>query len=112
MDSPVRISGAEASDDLARLRVWVAARGAAALRALEQHLAHPRYRPAWTRIAERDGQIVGYALIDHRRLRLGAATLETGRIAAIDAAPAQNDPDLLAALLGDCLRMLIEEGLP
>jgi hypothetical protein len=103
---------AETPGDLARLRTFVAARGVAAQITLERHLARPRYRPAFTRIAERAGQIAGYALIGHQRLRLGAATLETGRIAAIELAADEYDPSELAALLGDCLRVLVEEGLP
>ncbi len=105
-------SSASTPADLARLRAFVAARGAAALSILDRHLARPRYRPAFTRIAERAGQIAGYALIGHERLRLGTATLEAGRIAAIELAPDEHDPSELAALLGDCLRVLVEEQLP
>jgi hypothetical protein len=108
MDSDLRIIGAGAAGGLERLRMFAAARGAAAL--LEQHLVQPRYRPAFTRIAERAGRIAGYALLGHERLRLGAATLECGRIAALD--PTQDDPGAFIALLGDCLRALAEEGLP
>jgi hypothetical protein len=103
---------ADTPDDLARLRTFVAARGAAALSVLERHLARPRYRPAWTRIIESNGKIAGYALIGHERLRLGAATLEAGRIEALDIALTQDDPSVFAALLGDCLRVLVEEQLP
>jgi hypothetical protein len=112
MDTTVRLAGADRPKDLARLRAFVAARGADALSALDQHLARPRYRPAFTRIAERAGQIAGYALIGHQRLRLGAATLEAGRIAALDAGLAHDDSSAFAALLGDCLRVLVEEQLP
>jgi hypothetical protein len=112
MPTTLSISGADTPDDLARLRAFVATRGAVALSALERHLARPRYRPAWTRIAECAGQIAGYALIGHERLRLGAATLEAGRIAAIELAANEHDPSELAALLGDCLRVLAEEQLP
>lgn len=112
MRTTVHLSSAEAPADLARLRAFAAARGADALRVLEQHLARPRYRPDFTRLAERAGQIAGYALLAHERLRLGAATLEAGRIMALDAALAQDDPGVFAALLGDCLRVLVDEGLP
>src|SRR5437762_13185982 len=112
MNPPLLVSSTATPADLDRLRVFVAARGAAAMGALERHLARPRYRPAFTRIAERAGQIAGYALIGHQRLRLGIATLEAGRIAAIELAPAAHEPSELAALLGDCLRVLVEEGLP
>jgi predicted acetyltransferase len=112
MHTTVRLSSADTPADLARLRAFVAARGVAALSALERRLARPRYRPAFTRIAERAGQLAGYALIGHQRLRLGAATLEAGRIAALDLMPAEHDPSEFAALLGDCLRVLAEEGLP
>ena len=106
------LSSADTPADLARLRAFVAARGVAALSALERHLARPRYRPAFTRIAERAGQIAGYALIGHERLRLGAATLQAGRIAALDVQPIDHDGGELAALLGDCLGVLAEEQLP
>jgi hypothetical protein len=112
MNSALRISSAETSDDLANLRVWAASRGAASA-ALERHLARPRYRPALTRIVTRAGEIVGYVLMSHKRLRLGAATLETGRITALDLdGPAQDNPDVFTPLLGDCLRVLVEEQLP
>src|SRR5215216_8003545 len=112
MSTHLLVSSATTPADLDRLRMFVAMRNAAALSILERHLARPRYRPALTRIAERDGQIAGYALIGHVRLRLGAATLEAGRIAALDVGSAQDDPDRFVALLGDCLRVLMEEGLP
>src|SRR5258706_2005632 len=112
MDMTVRLSSADTPADLARLRAFVAARGVATLNALERHLARPRYRPAFTRIADRAGYIAGYALIGHQRLRLGAATLEAGRIAAIELTTTAQNPSQFTALLGDCLRVLAEEGLP
>lgn len=111
MNSTLRISSADTPNDLARLRGFAAARGAAAVDVLNRHLARPRYRPAFTRIAERDRQIAGYALIGHQRLRLGAATLEAGRIAAFELLPTEPEPSQFAALLGDCLGVLVEEGL-
>src|SRR6266536_4499028 len=112
MHTPLLNSSAETPADLARLRALAPARGAVAPSVLERHLARPRYRPAFTRIAERAGQIAGYALIGHERLRLGVATLDVGRIAALGLTPAEHDPSEFAALLGDCLRVLVEEGLP
>jgi hypothetical protein len=112
MNPMLRISSADMPADLARLRAIVAERGPAAVGRLERHLARPRYRPAFTRIADQDGYIAGYALIGHQRLRLGAATLEAGRIAAIELTTAEQDPSQFTALLGDCLRVLAEEGLP
>jgi hypothetical protein len=112
MNTTLLISSADTPDDLAGLRAFTTARGAAAVSALERHLTRPRYRPAFTRIAERDGQLAGYALIGHQRLRMDAATLEAGRIAAIELISAKHDPSEFTALLGDCLRVLIEEGLP
>ncbi|HEU5101064.1 MAG TPA: sterol carrier protein domain-containing protein [Roseiflexaceae bacterium] len=109
MRNDFSLSSADTADDLERLRVFVAAGGAAATAGLDKHLARPRYRPAFTRMAERAGQISGYALLGHERLRLGAATLECGRLAALDAG--QDDPGLFTTLLGDCLRVLAEEGL-
>jgi predicted N-acetyltransferase YhbS len=107
MQSDLIVRAAATPGDLARLRTIAAAQGAA--RAVERHLAGPRYHPALTRIAERDGAIAGYALIGHRRLRLGAALLEAGAIERIDM---PGDPAGVAALLGDCLGALIENGLP
>jgi hypothetical protein len=112
MDENLIIHGAESPADLAPLRTFVAAQGHTALHALDSHLARPRYRPAFTRIAERTGAIAGYALIGHERLRLGAATLDAGRIVALDILPKEHDGEHFVALLGDCLRVLVEEGLP
>src|SRR5262249_12280553 len=89
-----------------------AARGTTAAHTFEGHLARPRYRPSFTRVARRDGQIVGYALIGHERLRLGAATLEAGRIGALELPMEQQGGSDRTALLGDCLRVLAEEGVP
>ena len=112
MHSDLSFTGAATAGSLARLRAFAAARGVAAVSALERHLARPRYRPAFTRIAERAGQIAGYALLGHERLRLGAATLEAGQLATLEVGRAQDDPSVFAALLGDCLGVLAEEGLP
>jgi hypothetical protein len=106
------ISGADTPGALAGLRAFVAARGQTAGPTLERHLAQPRYRPALTRVAMRAGEVVGYALIDHHRLRLGAATLESGRLKALDTRLSQADPPLFAAILGDCLGVLVQEQLP
>ncbi len=98
---------AETPDDLGRLRMFLAGRGAEPYE-LDRHMAGPRYRPALTRIAERDGAIVGCALIGHRRLRLGAALLEAG---AISGSMLPDDDAGFTALLGDCLGALLGEGL-
>lgn len=111
MNSPLQIASADTPNDLACLRAFVAENGAAAVSALDRHLARPRYRPAFTRIAKRAGQLTGYALLGHQRLRLGAATLEVGRIAALELTPVEHNHGEFAALLGDCLRVLVEEGL-
>jgi len=111
MSSTLRIISAGTPDDLARLRAFVTTRDAKALSELERHLARPRYRPTFTRIAERAGQVTGYALIGHERLRLGVAALDAGRIAALDIGSTPDDPSVFAVLLGDCLRVLVEEGL-
>jgi predicted N-acetyltransferase YhbS len=108
MDDPT-FRPAETTADLERLRLFVAPQGQPAPRDFDRHLARPRYRPALTRIAERDGAIVGCALLAHRRLRLGAATLEIGEIARLDT---QEGEPGFTALLGDCLGTLLGEGLP
>src|SRR5262245_30581273 len=79
------ITRAATPDERAVLRSFLAVRGADAPRGRDRHLAGPRYRPALTRIAERDGAITGCALIGHRRLRLGGALLEVGAIERFDA---------------------------
>jgi hypothetical protein len=112
MSAEVSISSAATSEDLARLRADVAACGQSAARALDRHLARPRYRPAFTRVAQRAGQLAGYALIGHERLALGAAVLEAGRIEALASLPDLDDQDIFQALLGDCLRIMVEEQLP
>ncbi len=92
------------------LRAFAAAQGDAALAALERHWQQPRGRPALTRLALRGEAIAGYALLAHRRLRVGIATVEAG---AIDALVAPGLPtDAWEMLLGDCLGVLFEEGLP
>ena len=96
--------------DAAPLRAFAAAQGGAALAALERHRQQPRGRPALTRLALHSGAIAGYALLAHRRLRVGIATVEAG---AIDALVAPGLPaDAREMLLGDCLGALFEEGLP
>jgi hypothetical protein len=100
---------ADTPADLARLRLFLAPQGAPALHDLDRHLARPRYRPALTRVAERGGAVVGCALLAHRRLHLGAATLEVGAIERIDA---PDNGEGCVALLGDCLGVLLGEGLP
>jgi predicted N-acetyltransferase YhbS len=100
---------AATDDDMPQLRALLATRSEAAPRDLERHLTRPRYRRALTRVAERDGAIVGCALLAHRRLWLGAATLEIGEIARIDAL---DDDNGVTGLLGDCLGALLDEGLP
>lgn len=75
---------------------------------LDRHLRHPRYRPALTLLATRGGRPIGCALLAHERLRLGAATLQIGRVQAL-LAP---DTDLREALLGAALGTLVEQELP
>src|SRR5215207_149870 len=104
MNTTLHVASADTPADIDRLRTFVAARGDKPLRELERHLARPRYRPAFTRIAEHGGRVAGYALIGHQRLRVGAATLEAGHVAGLDAALEQGEPIIFAALLGDCLR--------
>ncbi len=113
MADDIRLRPAAGQEDVARLREYVAAaEGAEGLAALERHLARPRARPEFTRLAERGGEIVGYALVAHRRLRLGAATLESGVIERIYAGPAQRDADVLSALVVDCVGALYEQAIP
>jgi hypothetical protein len=109
IQSDLILRAAETPDDIARLRAFIARHGAEATRQLDRHLARPRYRAAFTPIAERDGALLGYALIGHIRRRLGAATLEIGDIERIDL---RGDQDVLNALIGGCLSVLLEHGLP
>jgi hypothetical protein len=108
MDDPT-FRAADTPADLERLRSFLAPQGQPAPRALDRHLARPRYRPALTRIAERDGAIMGCALLAHRRLKHGAATLEIGAITHLYT---PDDGEDFAALLGDCLGTLLAEGMP
>lgn len=112
MFDEARVYAVEAPEELDRLRKFVAARGPAPAGVLSRHLARPRYRPSLTRVAERGGAIVGYALLGHARLRLGAATIETGQIEALTITPAGRAAGLFEPLIGDCLRTLVEEQLP
>jgi hypothetical protein len=108
MDDPT-FRAADMPADLERLRSFLAQQGQPAPRDLDRHLARPRYRPALTRIAERDGAIVGLALLAHRRLKQGAATLEIGTITHLYT---PDDGEDFTALLGDCLGALLAEGMP
>jgi predicted N-acetyltransferase YhbS len=112
MNNDLILFNADTATAIARLRALAAAQGEMAARTLERHLARPRYRPAFTRVAQRAGELAGYALIGHERLRLGTATLEAGRIAVLAVSPEQRDGGVFEALLGDCLRVLVEEELP
>src|SRR5687767_8581392 len=60
MQSNPTARAAEMPDDLSRLRAFLAERDAAPY-VLDRHLGGPRYRPALTRIAERDGTTGGCA---------------------------------------------------
>jgi predicted N-acetyltransferase YhbS len=108
MPNELSMRAATTPEDLARLREFIGTRGAA-VGLLDQHLAGPRYRPALTRLAERDGMLAGCALLSHRRLQLSVATIDTG---AIDFFAAPDDEPSLIALLGDCLGALVDQGLP
>jgi hypothetical protein len=104
----LRTREAATLDDLARLRAFVGTHTESA-GILERHLAAPRYRPALTRLAERGGVLAACALLSHQRLQLGAATIDTGTIDLFAAPHEQAD---MAALVGDCLGTLMEQGLP
>jgi hypothetical protein len=113
MESELFIRAAAQPADTERLRELASQGGPARVRTLASHLAQPRYRPTLTRMAGRAGALVGAALIGHRRLRLGAATLEVGAVELL-AGPddASASPALQEGLLADCLGVLIDEGLP
>ncbi|MFN8503194.1 sterol carrier protein domain-containing protein [Kouleothrix sp.] len=93
--------------DAQRLRALAGALGMQP--ALDRHLRAPRYRPGLTRLAERAGALVGAALLSHRRLQLGAASLDAGALVWL---PPPGGAEALAAQLGDCLGVLVDEGLP
>jgi hypothetical protein len=96
-----------------QLRELVAAeRDDAALRRLERHLRQPRYRAALTCVVRQNQTIVGYALINHRRLRLGVVSVDAGVLAEIWLDPRWREQSAEAALLGECMGILYEQGLP
>lgn len=99
---------AATSDDAVALRVLVTSYSAAAQFALARHLAQPRYRPTLTRVAEQNGELLGAALIAHRRLRLGLATIDAGAIEMLVLGPDVPREELL----GDCVGACYDEGLP
>ncbi len=113
MSTDLILRGADAPDDPARLGSFVVAeQGEEAARLFERHLARPRYRPAFTLLAERGGELVGYALIGHERLRLGAATLEAGVLEDAYVRPDQRGQGTFRGLMGLYLDVLQEHALP
>lgn len=97
--------------DLAALRALAGAVGGAEeLARLEQHVARPRYRPGLTAVLRERGAPVGYALLSHRRLRLGAATLDIGVVERAASHPGAGD--VWADLVRLAAEALYHEGLP
>ncbi len=112
MYNGLTIRPAVAAADFDRLRSYIYDKfGSTEVRLLDEHLQRPRYLPDFTRIVEQDGQIVGYVLIAHTRLRLGGTVVEAGtlqRVMMQDAGQAER----LHSVLGDCMRVLLENGIP
>lgn len=107
------LRAAATADDLANLRAFVLAeQGEGPALALDRHLARPRYRPDFTRVAVYASTIVGYALIGHERLRLGTVMIEAGRLEHVYVRPDRRGQGLFRALIGECLGMLVEQRLP
>ncbi|MBK9714615.1 MAG: sterol carrier protein domain-containing protein [Kouleothrix sp.] len=111
MPTTLSLGSADTPGALARLRALVSGQGGQATRALDLHLARPRYRPALTRVAALAGAVAGYALLAHRRLRLGAATIDAGLVERVWLQPGLPG-EAREALLGDAVGALAEEGLP
>lgn len=77
---------------------------------LEHHQRRPRARPAFTRIARAAGDIVGWSLVSHTRIRIGPAIVEAG---VIDGLTSHNSSgDVPTRLLGDTLQVLGENSMP
>jgi GNAT superfamily N-acetyltransferase len=113
MSANTDIRPADRPGDTARLRAFIGGElSEERARGFDAHLARPRYRPAFTLLAERGGEIAGYALLGHERRRLGAATLEAGRLEHVFVRPADRRQGMFTALMGAALRALYDEGLP
>ena len=107
MSDDLVLRHAETAEDLERIR----AIAGEADPILARHLARPRYQPAFTRLAERAGHLVGYLLVAHRRQRLGSAVLEVGAVEYAYVLPEQRRRGVFGELLGDALGMMYEQGL-
>lgn len=79
---------------------------------LEAHLRQPRYRNELTRVAMVDGDIAGYVLVDHRRVRIGAAMIDAGVLADVFVTLRWRESALFEHIVGAYLGTLYEQGLP
>lgn len=75
----------------------------------DQHQRRPRARSSFTQVATSGGEIVGWALIAHKRIGMGSATIEAG---LIEIGVREHSPNVATNLLGTSLRVLGENGLP
>lgn len=113
MPGTVLVRAADQPGDVERLRAFIEGNLAGeAIARLDQHLAHPRYRPAFTQVAEHGGGITGYALLAHERRRAGVASVDAAVLEDVYVSPERRGTGVLRALLYACLSMLVDQQLP
>ncbi len=80
-------------------------------RILDAHLVRPRYQPGFTWIAEREGEIAGWILFAHQRLRIGNAIIDIGRLEHAYVWSDYEDLSTFEALIGACMGNMIDNGM-
>ena len=111
MTTPIHIRPAIDEDDRRRLREFIGAtQGARGLLILDIHLARARYRTDFTLLIERDGVLIGSALLRHIRLRLGGALIEAAEIEHLIIHQA-HEQMVLHELVDVMLQICLEQGL-
>jgi predicted N-acetyltransferase YhbS len=108
-----QINAASSHEDaLTAIRSIAAERGPEASNCVERHLRQARYRPELTYAMWAGSELAGYALIDHRRLRVGVATVDTGMLADLYVRPPWREQGIFESLVGAYLGILYEQDLP